>query len=174
MEEIDMRRKIIIIGCMAVMAMLAIATVACKDEAMLEGRPASEWVSLLRHSDWSMQEKASDALVRMGPVTLPHLQKAMTTKDPTLRRWAAVTLGRIGPKAKPAVPKLLNRIAREEVPNIRAAIVDALAQIDPKNPKVIAEFEKRAKRDVDTSVKLTAKQALARGKDAPKPKTKPK
>ncbi len=169
-----MRRKIIILACTAVMAMLAFATVACKDEAVLEGRPVSEWVSLLRHSDWSMQEKASDALVRMGPVTLPHLQKAMTTKDPTLRRWAAVTLGRLGPKAKPAVPKLLNRIAREEVPNIRAAIVDALALIDIKDPKVIAELEKRAKRDVDSVVKSTAKQALAKGKEDPKPKVKVK
>ncbi|MBW2704440.1 MAG: HEAT repeat domain-containing protein [Deltaproteobacteria bacterium] len=167
-----MRRKTTIFGCTAVMAMLAFATVACKDEAVLEGRPVSEWVSLLRHSDWSMQEKASDALVRMGPVTLPHLQKAMTTKDPTLRRWAAVTLGRLGPKAKPAVPKLLNRIAREEVPNIRAAIVEALARIDIKDPKVIAELEKRAKRDVDGTVKSTAERALAKGKEDPKPKSK--
>ncbi len=48
-----------------------------------------------------------DALAEMGEVALPALTAALANEDPFIRRNAIGTLGRMGEKASPAVPALL-------------------------------------------------------------------
>lgn len=136
---------------------------ACSSEPEIDGRKIGDWVNLLRHQDWKVQEQAADALSRMGAVAVPYLQRGLQAKHPTLRQWIVKTLGRIGPPAKGVINRLLIRISREEVALIRREIVIALALIDPTDARVKAEFTKRL-RDVDQSVREAAKQGLEKSK----------
>ncbi|MBN2493342.1 MAG: HEAT repeat domain-containing protein [Deltaproteobacteria bacterium] len=150
-----------------------VSAVGCQKEPELDGRKVTEWISLLRHQDWDMQEKAADALVRLGPDALPYLKRTLKTAGPTTRRSVVVTLGKMGPAAKSAVPNLLSRLAREKVPIIRVEIIKALAAIDPRGAEVVAAFEKRKQRDVEADVRAAAARALE-SREAPRaPADKP-
>ncbi len=143
------------IGTLMVVALV----LGCSRDVESDGRTVGEWVGLLRHQDWEVQENASEALARLGPKAVPYLKRNLKAKDPTLRRGVVKTLGRIGPPAGETVPMLLSRISREEVAVIRADILQALARIDPKDEKVQAEFTKRL-RDVDADVRAAARKGI--------------
>ncbi|NMB74644.1 MAG: HEAT repeat domain-containing protein [Myxococcales bacterium] len=132
---------------------------ACNKEPELDGRPVSEWISLLRHDDWSVQGQAISVLVRLDSAAVPFLVEALQSRDPSVRRGAVTALGRIGPHAAPARDPLLRRIAREEVAPIRARILEALSAIDPGAAEVRQEFNKRL-RDREEEVREAARRAL--------------
>ena len=144
----------------------------CVNEPEIDGRKASAWVSLLRHQDWVVQEEAEDALARLGPKAVPYLKRGLKAKDPTLRRGIVKTLGKIGSGAKDTLPILLSIISREEVPVIRASVLISMAQIDVKDEKVQAEFQKRLL-DVDSEVREAAQAGIDALKPPPEP-VKPK
>jgi HEAT repeat protein len=70
------------------------------------------------------------ALVKIGPPALPALIDAMKDMDPTVRMWAAITLGEMGKWAADAVPALAFACA-DSSPDVRKAASEALAKIRP-------------------------------------------
>ena len=138
---------------------LFVLVLGCTSEVEIDGRTAGDWIGLLRHQDWEVQENASEALARLGPKAVPFLKQGLKAKDPTLRRGVIETLGKIGPPAWKTVPMLLSLISREEVAVIRAVILQSLARISPKDEKVQAEFNKRL-RDVDAGVREEAQKGI--------------
>ena len=156
-------------GIVSFFMLLCIFT-GCSSEPEIEGKKVTEWVSLLRHDDWSTQARASDILSRMGPDAVPYLRRLVRAKDPTLRKGVVITLAKIGPPAKEVVPGMLRRMKVEEVDVIRAEILKALTRIDPRAPGVKEEFEKR-QRDRASEVRDAARlglEALAPKKPEPK------
>jgi hypothetical protein len=141
---------------------------ACQKEPEVDGKPVSEWIALLRHDDWSVQGQAIGVLVRMDSAAVPFLIEALQSRDPSVRRGAVAALGRIGAHAAPAKDALLRRIAREEVPPIRARILEALLAIDPGAAEVRQEFTKRL-RDREEEVRDAARRALEALSPPPKP-----
>jgi hypothetical protein len=68
----------------------------------------------------------SNALGRIGQPAVPFLVDALNTEDTELRRLVVVTLGRLGPKAKVAVPFLVDLQENEA---IALEVAEALARI---------------------------------------------
>ncbi|MBW1809952.1 MAG: HEAT repeat domain-containing protein [Deltaproteobacteria bacterium] len=151
---------------------------ACSSEPEIDGKKINDWISLLRHDDWTVQAQAQDTIARLGKEGLPFLKRGITTKDPTLRRGTIITLGKIGEQAKDLAAVMLKRMAVEEVSVIRAEILKSLALIDPRASGVPEEFKKRL-RDQDAEVREAAQaglELLKPPKKAPvvKEKDKPK
>lgn len=150
----------------------ALLVPACANEPTVDGKTVSDWIGLLRHQDWTVQEQAQDALTRLGPAAVPYLMRGLNAKDPTLKRGVVICLGKIGPPAKDTVPQMLSVISREEVPVIRETILKSLAAIAPKDTRVKNEFELRL-RDVDPDVRAAAQAGLDKLKPPPPPPPKP-
>lgn len=76
-------------------------------------------------------------------------------------RWCAgVCLGVCGPRAKPAVPRLLSRLAKERTPIVRVVIAWALTQIDPHAAR--QAFETAVLFDGESTVRGIAGNSLGR------------
>jgi HEAT repeat protein len=76
-------------------------------------------------------QAASDALVLVGPAAVASLEKGLhAADDRVLREAAATTLGRIGPRARTAMPALV-RAAQDPHGFVREAAVQAIRLIDP-------------------------------------------
>ena len=74
---------------------------------------------------------AADALVAVGPASVPALVRALASDDRIEREAAATTLGRLGPAARDAVPAL--RGALQDAHSwVRDAAARALRAIDPE------------------------------------------
>lgn len=73
--------------------------------------------------DWPAQDSAREAI--------PHFAAALDHGLETVRSAGAETLGRIGPPAKAATPKLIQKLSDND-PKVRAAAAAALTRIDPK------------------------------------------
>ncbi len=149
-------------------SLLVFGAAACDSEPEVDGRTVTEWIGLLRHEDWEVQQEAQDALARLGPEAVPYLKHSLRFKDSALRRGLVRTLAQIGPPAAEAVPMLLSVISREKVAVIRAAILRALAAIAPRDEDVRAEFKRRL-RDVDADVRRAARAGLERAEAAAAP-----
>jgi hypothetical protein len=150
---------------------VVLALSACRQDPEIDGKPITDVVNLLRHDDWAVQSATIDSLAKVGQPAVLYVLDGLPSKDPALRRGAIITLGRIGPAAKEAIKPLLVRIAREEVALLRAEILKSLATIDPLDPQVVAEFNKRLK-DQAVEVREAAQAGLAAG--APKPLPAPR
>ena len=149
-------------------SLLVLGAAACDSEPEVDDRTVTEWIGLLRHQDWEVQQEAQDALARLGTEAVPYLKRSLRFEDPTLRRGLVRTLAQIGPPAADAVPMLLSVISREKVAVIRAAILRALAAIAPRDEEVRAEFKRRL-RDVDEDVRRAARAGLERAEAAAAP-----
>lgn len=76
------------------------------------------------------------ALLRMGPMAIPHLRRALTEESEAVRVHAAFTLGEFGPTAKEAVTDLQSAIAAIEAddrPGVAFVFVAtfAIQNLDP-------------------------------------------
>jgi HEAT repeat protein len=79
-------------------------------------------------------EPNNEEYVRMA---VPNLASALENKSGAIRREAAATLARIGPKAAPAVEKL-TAVLGDPDPTIRNAALVALASIGPESTGAVA------------------------------------
>lgn len=61
----------------------------------------------------------------------------LNNDDPYIRRQAAVDLGRMGPKAKSAVPALIEAFEKEETRSVHVFIIRAFGQIGPDAKEAI-------------------------------------
>jgi hypothetical protein len=161
----------IILGTL-LLGSLSLLSLGCRSEPEIDGRPLGEWVNLLRHQDYGMQEQAQEALARFGAGSLPYLKRALKTTDSTMRRNATRTLARMGPVAREALPEMLMRLGREKVPLLRAELVTAMAAIDPADAGVREAFQKRL-RDQDEDVRRAAQAGLDRTDPAKQAKPEP-
>jgi HEAT repeat protein len=82
----------------------------------------------LEDSDPAVRVAALDALTSIGDAAVPTLSKAL--EKPALRYWAALALGELGDKAKPAVAALTAAL-KDDQPVTRREVLVALARIGP-------------------------------------------
>ncbi|MEX2113670.1 MAG: HEAT repeat domain-containing protein, partial [Pirellulales bacterium] len=76
----------------------------------------------------SVRVTALDALVDLGPASVPTLAQALD--NPATRYWAALALGEFGPAAKPAV-EALTKALDDKRPEVVHEVLIALAHIGP-------------------------------------------
>lgn len=82
----------------------------------------------LEDSDPAIRVAALDALTSIGDAAVPTLTGAL--EKPALRYWAALALGELGDKAKPAVAALTAAL-KDDQPVTRREVLVALARIGP-------------------------------------------
>ena len=83
--------------------------------------------------DWRW--KARRVLSRFGPRAIPALVEALSAgEDPTIRRFAADSLGRLGPEARDASEALRRAAWHDEDPSVREAAASALDAVEGTEP----------------------------------------
>jgi HEAT repeat protein len=100
-----------------------------------------------------------DTLAEMGEVALPALTAALANEDPFIRRNAIGTLGRMGEKASPAVPALLQAHEKDNDATVRMNALGDLGRIAPLDPKVEAAARKAVGGE-DKRLQATATRVL--------------
>lgn len=88
----------------------------------------------------------------------PKLQRLLRGKARAYHIYAANALGAVGPPAKCAIPLLIEALAKDEYPGVRAASAVALLRIGDYSPSVLAALD-RAKGDKEQIVRETADKA---------------
>jgi HEAT repeat protein len=83
-------------------------------------------------SDRRMHEAAGDALVKIGPDTVPALAEAITNPDVSVRLGVVRTLGKFGPDAKDALKPLNTAFYMEKDDDVTKAIRETMARIEGK------------------------------------------
>jgi HEAT repeat protein len=101
---------------------------------------------------------ALSTLTELGEAALPVLAEALA--NPDTRYWAALALGELGPKAKPAVDGL-TRALEDQRPEVRREALVALAHIGPDASSAVPAVM-AALADPDGSVRHSAAFALGR------------
>jgi HEAT repeat protein len=88
-------------------------------------------ITVFEDADAPLQEKAAEALAKIGKPAVPDLCKAINDPAKSVRKGAAQALGDIGAQAKdPAVIQALQlRALREDDPEVKDAVVKAVAKI---------------------------------------------
>ncbi len=76
-----------------------------------------------------LEAAAARVLTRVGPASVPALRELLNHPLPTVRRWAAIMLGGLGPDADEAVPALSEALSDND-PRVRAAAQEALSAIE--------------------------------------------
>jgi len=91
------------------------------------GRPATRpLVALLKNKeDWSV---ALDALRQVEADSVPDLIQALDNSEPSVRLYACEALGKLGPRAKDALPQLRN-LEKDDYDFIRRQARDAVRRI---------------------------------------------
>ena len=83
--------------------------------------------------DW--QWKARRVLARFGVRTVPALIEALSSgEDPVIRRFAAESLGQLGPDARSAADILRHAAHHDGDPAVRATAAAALAVVEGRGP----------------------------------------
>ena len=83
--------------------------------------------------DWRW--KARRVLSRFGARAIPALVEALSSgEDPTIRRFAADSLGRLGPDARDASEALRTAAWQDEDPSVREAAAAALDAVEGPSP----------------------------------------
>ncbi|MCP4602254.1 MAG: HEAT repeat domain-containing protein [Proteobacteria bacterium] len=123
----------------------------------------------------SISEELRTRMASLGTLALPHLIEALTDEDTRLNRNAASIIGRIGPKAKAAVPDLVLALENSEDTAFRVYTAKSLGKIADMDTSAVPALEKASK-DSSKKVAKEAKQALKKIKkrDAKKRKKKKK
>jgi len=84
-------------------------------------------------NDWRW--KARRVLSRFGPRAIPALVEALSLgEDPTIRRFAADALGRLGPEARDALDALRQAAWHDEDSSVREAAAAALDAVEGPRP----------------------------------------
>jgi HEAT repeat protein len=102
------------------------------------GDPAAitEWRRAVAENRVDNRVEAVRALIRLGPAALPALPELTAAAEADrkvsleLVEFAAEAIGKIGPKAKTAVPTLMDLLGVQD-PNVHGRAAHALAQIGP-------------------------------------------
>jgi HEAT repeat protein len=114
-------------------------------------------------TDPAVRARALEGLSRLGEAAVPDLIEAV--KNPTgIRCWACEALADIGPKAKAAVPALIDR-SRDSNADARREALLALGEIGPDAVAAVPRL-REAVGDRDSTVALAAIYALGRMGDA--------
>jgi HEAT repeat protein len=103
-----------------------------KEDVVYKGQPMSAWVAQVKGGDAFSRQEALKAFEEIGPGDediVPNLADAMQDESWEVRLLAAQALGRIGPKAKEAVPALNAALGKEFNKNVLRAINSALKAI---------------------------------------------
>src|SRR5689334_4550273 len=87
-------------------------------EPTYEGQTLAQWITDLSDPDYTVSDRAVDALVHAGTDAVPILIEACASHDMRLQRRAAAALVHIG---TPAAPELV--AASRNGPNERSAII---------------------------------------------------
>lgn len=147
--------------------------------ANIGGPTSSDAVPVLRKLTANDEEPdvrrlAFTALANIGlhaEAALPDFVRALKDDDPLIRRSAAVGLAKLGPKAKEAVPPLLAALSPAENPEekVRMYCAEALANIDPNDPRVVKAMLKLLDEVNNYLVRHRAIWALERLRDFEQP-----
>ena len=106
------------------------------DEPEFEGKSASAWIEVLKEPDGPLAGPATRALGRLGrrsEAVVQMLVELLDDEDRIVCMKAAYALAEIGPKAKPAVPALLDAIRKHQIP----FVVTTLTRINPDPNAVV-------------------------------------
>lgn len=134
--------------------------------------PAIEAVGreLLRGSARSSTEKREarlltktmlDAIALSGPKAvgaLPALLRSLEHPDSEIRRKACKAIGRLGPRAEPAIDLILERLALDDVSEVQDAAAEALGQLGDRAVPVLL----RVVRDGRPDLQWRAARSLGR------------
>jgi len=89
--------------------------------------------------DSELRTSAVEALARIGVPAIPHLIQALDNENREVRAGAAEALGKIGPKAKEAVQKLIEIMLNDkEDCSVLVAAARALGEIKAESPEVVS------------------------------------
>jgi HEAT repeat protein len=135
-----MRRWLLILG---VLLLLAVAGVFLdptrvvigwmSNESFFQGRPSSYWERELRSREPAVRTNAIKELTDGGPAAIPVLVELIENDRPSANssevRWtAAATLSQMGPRARPALPALVDAL-QDSDPLVRLMAIKALGRI---------------------------------------------
>jgi HEAT repeat protein len=130
-----------------------------KKAPAVDGKTLSEWTKLLQSDDVVDRQGAVMALGKLGPAAVPGLTVALQDKEVVnCRLWAASALGKLGAKAKAAVPFLAAAL-KDDSGLVRIEAARALWKIDKAKAAVPALAEALKARDATT--RYYAAKALA-------------
>ena len=93
-----------------------------------------------------------------GVAALPSLARVTSDHDVDVRRKACEALGRLGPRAEPAIDVLVDRVVLDDSPAVQDAAAEALSRLGPAAVPILGAML----RDGDTGMKRRAAQALGR------------
>lgn len=125
---------------------------ACKSVDLAGGGAAGagrEMAALLSHADLGIRLAAADAILQSAPkddAVVTALIKALDDKE--IRGKCIITLGRIGEKARPAIPVLI-RLMENDTSTRSVVIEYAFAGIDPQSPEAMAALLKVLKVSIE-------------------------
>lgn len=122
-------------------------------------------VRVLKSSDPNQQELAAGSLALLGvevePVWKDLADAIRPDRDAKVRRNAAIALGRLGPKARPALNHLIESIQLDaktpEEKTVRTYVVEAVAQIGyPNNVEALPALAALIEKETDPAIRLRA------------------
>jgi hypothetical protein len=102
---------------------------------MAIGQGALPWLRDALNSRDAEVARRAQHLVAEIQNSLPYLTHALKETDAQMRKEAALALERLGPKAKEALPMLLDALKDPEE-SVRDSVVSAVLAIDPLNQSV--------------------------------------
>jgi HEAT repeat protein len=124
-----------------------------------EGVPAV--VKALKEGHPTMSRLAAVTLSRMGKDAIAPLSEVLGGDDPSARRWAAASLGLMGPAAANAAPALLKAL-KDDSFRVRRTAIDALNRVQPTAEVALAPLAAVLREDTDPDVCRGAASALGR------------
>lgn len=86
-------------------------------------KASSELLDLLQSKDKQVQEAGASALYNVGPAALPALQTALGAAPWQAKIWVTKILGRMGKKALPAVPALVDALGDNDIDVRKGALL---------------------------------------------------
>lgn len=124
-------------------------------------------VAAANSADETTRLDAIHGLGDQGPAAVPALVALLKAESPTVRAYAAQSLGKIGAPAKSAVEALIDLLADPE-PAVRRHAIQAIGAIRP-GPKVSVPLFAKLMQDSDPGVRLRVMETVAEAKGAAVP-----
>jgi hypothetical protein len=113
----------------AEMELLMMELAATDEEILQLERESESEVNALIEEREAFESVVSGAFAQMGREAVPILAGFLRFPQPSIRRWAATTLGEIGPLAREAIPPLIDA-GQDLDPGVREAARSALTKVD--------------------------------------------
>lgn len=115
-------------------------------------------IDALLDPDRDVRNSAAEALLRLGPRTLPALLEAMRDRRPALRAAAGGVVGRMPGAAREALP-VLGAALEDESSSVREAAVQGIGLLGGEDPSAV-RLLREALKDKDLGVRHSAIRAL--------------